>query len=200
MPSKIAHLVIGNGESRKPIKINLLKSRFTTFGCNAICRDYEIDHLICVDRRMVKEALNHKVKNIYTRQDWKKYFPGPDVQTVPDLPYQGDNRWDNPFHWGSGPYALLLSVTQQPTEVNLIGFDLYSETKNVNNLYKGTENYVDKHHRSIDPSYWIKQIAKIFELYPNINFYIYNKENWEIPNEWHFSNVFKKNILDLTTS
>ena len=198
--SKMEHLIIGNGESRKKINLNLLKNNFTTFGCNAICRDFEIDHLVCVDRRMVKEALAHKVQNIYTRQDWKKYFPGPDVQTVPDLPYKGDKRWDNPFHWGSGPYALLLSVTMNPQNCHLIGFDLYSETEKVNNVYKGTENYVDKHHRSIDPSYWIKQVARIFDLYPSIKFYIYNNNDWKIPKEWSFSNVFKKNILDLTSS
>src|SRR5210317_693501 len=141
------HLVIGNGESRKPIKINLLKNKFTTFGCNAVCRDYEIDHLVCVDRRMVKEALAYKVQNIYTRQDWKKYFPGPDVQTVPELPYKSDKRWDQPFHWGSGPYALLLSATMDPQHVHLIGFDLQSTTTTVNNIYKGTENYVDRNHR-----------------------------------------------------
>jgi len=194
------HLVIGNGESRKPVKLNLLKNNFTLFGCNAICRDYDVDHLVCVDRRMVKEALAYKIENIYTRQDWKKHFPGPDVQVVPDLPYKGDNRWDQPFHWGSGPYALLLSATMNPTECHLIGFDLQSTTSTVNNIYKGTENYVDKNHRPVDPRYWLKQNAKVFELFPDIQFTIYNREDWELPTEWKFKNVTKKIILDLTSN
>ena len=200
MNSKNNHLIIGNGESRKPIKINLLKNKFTLFGCNAICRDYEIDHLICVDRRMVKEALAYKIKNVYTRQDWKKYFPGPEVQVVPELPYQGDNRWDNPFHWGSGPYALLLSAIMEPNECHLVGFDLHSSTSTVNNIYKGTDNYVDKNHRPVDPKYWVQQNAKIYELFPNIKFVIYNTPEWELPENWKLPNVTKKQIKDLTYS
>lgn len=192
------HLVIGNGESRKPVKLNLLKNNFTLFGCNAICRDYEIDHLVCVDRRMVKEALAYKVKNIYTRNDWKRYFPSNDVRTVPELPYQGSNRWDEPFHWGSGPYALLLSATMDPAECHLIGFDLQSTTSTVNNIYKGTDNYVDKNHRPVDPRYWLKQNAKVFELFPNIQFTIYNTKDWELPKDWQFDNVTKKEIKYLT--
>ena len=194
------HLVIGNGESRKPVKLNLLKNNFTLFGCNAICRDYDVDHLVCVDRRMVKEALSYNVKNIYTRDDWKRYFPGPDVKIVPELPYEGNQRWDQPFHWGSGPYALLLSATMNPSECHLVGFDLQSTTSTVNNIYKGTDNYVDKNHRPVDPRYWLKQNAKVFELFPKIQFTIYNTSDWELPKDWHFNNVTKKEIKYLTHS
>lgn len=194
------HLVVGNGQSRATINLNLLKNKFTIIGCNAICRDYDIDHVVCVDRRMVKEALTQKVSNIYTREDWKRYFPGPDVQTVPNLPYQGNNRWDNPFHWGSGPYALLLSATMEPDECHIIGFDLHSTNSTVNNIYKGTDNYVDKNHRPVDPRYWLKQNAKVFELFPKIHFTIYNNEDWILPNEWQLDNVTKKEIKHLTYS
>ena len=60
-------LVIGNGESRTLVKVNELKD--TKVGCNAIIRDYIVDHLICVDQRMVDEVLKYNTK-IYTRADW----------------------------------------------------------------------------------------------------------------------------------
>ena len=46
---------IGNGESRTTINIDKLYG--PTVGCNAVHRDYYTDHLVCVDRRMVKEAI-----------------------------------------------------------------------------------------------------------------------------------------------
>ena len=49
-------LVIGNGESR--CDINLSEINTTKIGCNAIVRDFFVDHLVCVDRRMVDEANN----------------------------------------------------------------------------------------------------------------------------------------------
>ena len=51
-------LVIGNGESRKSLDISTLK--LPTVGCNAIFRDMKVDHLVCVDRRMIREALDHE--------------------------------------------------------------------------------------------------------------------------------------------
>ena len=195
-------LVIGNGESRKPINLNKIIGKYISYGCNAIIRDTKVDHLVCVDRRMVKEAIASAncPEKIYTRQDWKRYFTGDSVSPVPDLPYKGDKRWDDPFHWGSGPYALLLSAIHKHDQIDIIGFDLYSETKHVNNIYKGTQNYNPEQSRSVDPSYWIKQISKVFELFPQTNFNIYNTLDWNIPISWQFDNVTKKIISDLTNN
>ena len=80
--------VIGNGESRKAINLNNLPD--FKIGCNAVVRDYWVDHLICVDRRIVDEAAQKHADNfkfIYTREDW---LTGRDhiknLLTVPELP------------------------------------------------------------------------------------------------------------------
>ena len=66
-------LVIGNGESRKGLNLNTFDE--IKIGCNAIARDVTVDHLVCVDRRMVSEALENNFKNIiYTRHDWLGQF------------------------------------------------------------------------------------------------------------------------------
>lgn len=184
-------LVIGNGESRKLLNLNRTISNYTSYGCNAIVRDINVDYLVCVDRRMVKESLTSPncPNQIHTRQDWKRYFTGDVVAVVPNLPYKGDKRWDDPFHWGSGPYALLLAASHNHQDISMIGFDLYSETKHVNNVYKDTPNYNPKQHRAIDPSYWIKQVAKVFECFPNTQFKVYNKKDWSMPISWKLDNV-----------
>lgn len=184
-------LVIGNGESRKLLNLNRTIHNYTSYGCNAIIRDIKVDYLVCVDRRMVKESLTlpNCPEQIHTRQDWKRYFTGDVVTVVPELPYKGNNRWDDPFHWGSGPYALLLAAIHHHENISMIGFDLYSETKHINNVYKDTPNYNPKQHRAIDPSYWIKQVAKVFECFPNTQFKIYNKKDWSMPISWQMDNV-----------
>ena len=50
-------LVIGNGESRAELDVESFN--LPTVGCNAIFRDVKVDHLVCCDRRMVREAINH---------------------------------------------------------------------------------------------------------------------------------------------
>ena len=49
-------LVIGNGESRRGIDLEIYRTTHTLIGCNAIHRDLVVDHLICCDRRMGAEA------------------------------------------------------------------------------------------------------------------------------------------------
>lgn len=168
-------LVIGNGESRKGIDIGLYKG--TKIGCNAIYRDFSVDHLICCDKRMVIEAQSNGYKGtIYTRKDWLGQLKG--VELVPQLPYNGASRPDDPWHWGSGPYAVLLAARLSNGYVDMIGFDLHSDTPNINNVYKDTLNYDKSNKRAIDPSYWIYQIGKIIQHFPEVVFRNYNKNIW----------------------
>jgi hypothetical protein len=182
--------VFGNGESRTSINIDNLVG--TKVGCNAIYRDYNMDHLICVDRRMVQESLDNDANEhsyIYTREDWVGRFNATRVRSVPKLPYVGTQRWDEPFQWGSGPYAVLLAAKLcNDRTVHLIGFDLHSTTDTVNNVYKDTSNYDSSDKRAIDPRYWIHQIGMVFKYYTKINFILHH-DNFELPDSWKYSNV-----------
>jgi hypothetical protein len=185
-------IAIGNGESR--LKIDIDKLNCPKVGCNAIYRDYYTDYLVCVDKRMMKEVLIAQVNIkkdtlVYTRPDWYDQFKSFRVRELPDLPYKGDQRWDEPFQWGSGPYAVLIAAMYAKEKyVNLIGFDLHSNTETVNNVYKGTPNYDDADKRPVDPRYWIHQIGMVFNCFPKINFTIY-QDNWELPKAWNYPNV-----------
>ena len=186
---------IGNGESRANVNINNLYG--LKVGCNAIVRDYHVDCLVCVDRRMVKEALDIKFTNkILTRKDWLDRFNNPNVDAVPDLPYVGNQRVDEPFQWGSGPYAVL-QASLQSKKISLIGFDLYSVTKKINNIYKDTENYDPSNKDAIDPRYWIHQIGKVFECFTKNTYTVYQKADWRLPKAWEFPNVSVDNIDNL---
>ena len=191
-------LVIGNGESRKDIDISAFNE--TKVGCNAIVRDFFVNHLVCVDRRMVEEVLQFSsFDKIYTRQDWiNSYTSNKNVTTVPKLLEDGTKRWDEPFQWGSGPYAVLLSakLCKGPT-VRLVGFDLHSATNTVNNLYKDTSNYDPADKNAVDPKYWVHQISKVFEWFPQLHFKIYQKEDWILPNSWQKDNVSLDNLDNL---
>jgi hypothetical protein len=191
-------LVIGNGESRKDIDISAFNE--TKVGCNAIVRDFFVNHLVCVDRRMVEEVLQlSSFDKIYTRQDWiNSYTSNKNVTTVPKLLEDGTKRWDEPFQWGSGPYAVLLSakLCKGPT-VRLVGFDLHSATNTVNNLYKDTSNYDPADKNAVDPKYWVHQISKVFEWFPQLHFKIYQKEDWILPNSWQKDNVSLDNLDNL---
>ena len=198
--SKIA--VFGNGESRSALDIEHLRGEYTLIGCNAIHRDIIVDHLICCDRRMIEEATeNPLTKNttIYVREEqyhhFRKIKKNKKIQLLPDLPYQGDKRSDKPNHWGSGPYAILVAASMDPENIDLYGFDLFSKSDFVNNIY-GTplQSKKFKNDSAVDPSYWIYQISKLFVCFPKINFTVYNDHDWKMPLQWQQLNVKKLNL------
>lgn len=193
-------LVIGNGESRTGIDISVLEG--PKVGCNAIMRDYDVDYLVCVDQRMLNEAINRKVNQetlIYTRRNNLQAHSGKQfLRSVPDLPYQGMERWDDPIHWGSGPYAVLIGATySKEKEVRLLGFDLYSPTNKINNVYKDTVGYKEIDSAAVDPRYWIYQIGMILQCFPKVQFKIYQTENWTLPKSWAMKNVFLDKIENI---
>ena len=195
----ISMYVIGNGESRQDININELK--YTKIGCNAIHRDFKVDYLVCVDKPMLKEAVDAEYNfnsKIYTRKNhFTNYQNEKNIRMVPGLPYVGSERPDDPTHWGSGPYAVLLAANLTTTDIHLLGFDLYSQDNRVNNVYKDTANYSLAHKSAVDPRYWIYQIGKVFECFPDTQFVIHQIGNWQLPKAWKQSNVTVDTISSL---
>jgi hypothetical protein len=190
--------VIGNGESRK--NINLDRIDEIKIGCNAVFRDWQMDHLVCCDRKMVLEALhetNPDLTKIHTRAEYISMDSR--LSCVPDLPYESKLRQDQPIHWGSGPYAVLLA-TQLNTEnktINLLGFDLYGMGEHINNVYKDSHGYNRSSDRAVDPRYWIHQLSKIFEINAKMQFQLYVPDNFIKPKDWNHTNLTYQSLTKL---
>jgi hypothetical protein len=191
-------LLLGNGESRQGIDINLIN--MYKVGCNAIYRDFYVDELVCVDRRMVIEACENGYTNtVYTRPNWAKHFKSkyPNVTEVPKLPYEGTQRHDDPFHWGSGNFAQLVACNTHYKTIYVLGFDLYGSGEGQhyhNNIYKGTDNYNSVEHRAVDPRYWVIHFSKLAEIFYNKKFVILAPNDWKRPKGWAFNNIEKISI------
>jgi hypothetical protein len=105
------------------------------------------------------------------------------VKKVPDLPYEGDKRQDDPFHWGTGQFAALVGMSFKPKAIFLIGMDLWglgkeNKPENVNNIYKGSKGYTYIK-RPVDPR--------------DCRWIVVNEENWKMPEEWQkHKNVFQE--------
>ena len=173
-------IVIGNGESRTGINLDNIHD--IKIGCNAIHRDFHVDHLVCVDAGTYKEA---QAANLSNTVLWNR-------DTLPQVP-EGNQRADSPQHWGSGAYAVLLA-TQLSSDIKLLGFDLYSSNKLVNNIYKGTRHYDAANKSAVDPKYWIYQVSRILAANTDKYFTVYNKAGWQLPDSWRLANVEFKTL------
>jgi hypothetical protein len=74
--------------------------------------------------------------------------------------------------WSAGPIAVRIAIEKEnPTDVFLIGFDMGSNDGMVNNIYKGTSNYVTQDAPETFAGNWIQQHAKNFADFPNVKFW-----------------------------
>ena len=157
--------VIGNGISRKNIKLKHLKKLGTTYGCNALYRDFTPDFLVSVDTKMIKEIIdsgyNEKNQvwvniNSFTKKLKKINFLKPNLG------------------WSSGPSALFLASKNNHEKIYILGFDYTGigiQKKFVNNVYTGTKNYKDPENKAIYYGNWVKQTATIIRDNPEIKYY-----------------------------
>lgn len=193
--------VIGNGESRLKLDLSPLKKIGLTIGCNALHRDFQPDILSCCDQRMVVEAKDTFKNPIYTRPNWAQQLS---VMTYPDLPYKGDKREDDPWHWNSGPHAINIAckssragwVGQRSNLIFLLGFDLNPNDK-MNNVYKDTKNYKSSTDRPVDDSYWNYQLNRLFQCYPKCSFVWVVPGSYKTPKIWLDNpNFFRETIVN----
>ena len=156
--------VLGNGVSRQPINLELLKTKGTIYGCNALYREFSPDYLVAVDPRMVKEINNagYQLKNkVYTNQNiiYKSYK---------NFKYFEPNRG-----WSSGPSALWLASLNNHKTIYMLGFDYKGIAgKNlVNNIYADTPNYKRSHEAATFHGNWLRQTQTVLRENKNIQFY-----------------------------
>lgn len=190
--------VIGNGESRSSVDLEACKKRGLTVGCNAIVRDFNPHIVSAADQRMVEHVKSHDYQGkIYTRPDWNIKLL---VDEYPDLPYKGDKREDNPWHWNSGPHAVNIACVSKHSGwfgkmtnlVFLLGFDM-TQNHTPNNIYKDTQGYDNK---VVDPKYWHHQLNQLFKHYSDKTFVWIALDDYVCPAQWYDNGNFFRESVD----
>ena len=229
----VKHIVYGNGESRP--KDNIIGGEWaTTWGCNAIFRDFTVDNLVSVDYAMQQEIYEseYALKNKCWFTDWEILPAGFDphlvminndgpVYETPQLNrkscvVQGKTidsvqrvmeeiliynpqldkddlrkklekdigmyiTWvdeyndqvvniDYPKGWSAGNTALYLACKYGADEVYMVGFDGSNYAEPINNIYKGTRNYLDADSRGYNTINWDNQFKLVKRDFPNVKF------------------------------
>ncbi len=225
------HIVYGNGESRREVRYN---EWTTTWGCNAIYRDFTVDNLVSVDYNMQQEIYESGyVKNNKCHfADWDILPPefgyeslimgwgDGGVHQTTEMPEQrgcvvqgktkesveenikeimaqnphadendlrikmsynvglfithlGEDMVNDigyPKGWSTGNTAIHLACQQGAKELYMVGFDGNEFDKPINNMYKGTKNYVSESAKGFNPIIWNNQFNTIVKEFPNVMF------------------------------
>ena len=78
---------------------------------------------------------------------------------------------DYPRGWSAGNTALYLACKFGAEEVYMCGFDGSNYAEPINNIYKGSKNYLPADSRGLNTINWDNQFRMIELEYPNVKFY-----------------------------
>lgn len=176
--------VIGNGHSRSVFNLDDLIGKGTTYGCNLLTFDHDLDNVIACDRQMVVNLISQGVdkrSNLYTRARWLNLIAAPEVKPLPNPVENPTVRFDKELHWNSGVHAINLAAHDGADVVVMIGFDLWPREDGRNNIYQDQPGYSDK---PIDPSHWIYQMTVLLRKFPDVSFVQIQPDSWKDPEEW----------------
>ena len=98
---------------------------------------------------------------------------------------------DFPVGWSAGCTALHLACKNGDVdEIYILGFDLSSYDEDLNNLYKGTENYLPVTAKGFSTVNWMNQMATVFNEFGDKQFYWVDRQFDE--------KLYFDNVKDLT--
>ena len=81
------------------------------------------------------------------------------------------NDIDYPKGWAAGNTALHLACQEGAEEIYMLGFDGSDYSKPINNVYKGSKNYLPEDSRGFNTISWDNQFKMIQRDFPNVKFY-----------------------------
>jgi len=151
--------VLGNGVSRRDIKIETLQAVAPVYGCNALYRTHTPSVLVATDQPIAEAIQSSGYSQqhcFYTRR------PRPDsgANAVPP----------KYFGFSSGPIAVSLAAATNRSPVYLLGFDMGPHLGQFNNVYADTEFYKPHHATPTFTGNWARQLVSVMHDYADIEF------------------------------
>lgn len=190
--------VLGNGESRRGIRIADLKKHGTVFACNAVYRTEEPDYLIAVDPKMILEIAETDYPK--THEVWTNY----NHQYSKNENAKNHIKWFQPsLGWSSGPTALKMAADKKFSMIYILGFDYQGHVKDAknkrygfNNVFKDTRNYKKSTDEATYHGNWLNQTKRVLTDYPQIQFRRVVRKDAFKPHDLEFSANFKHLDID----
>lgn len=174
--------ILGNGVSRKHFDLQQLHNIATTYGCNAIYRDFSPDYLISMDEYMVKEIISnngHTRSKFYTQRHNSPIF-NKHKDAVKHTNFIVNDKWNG----DSGTGALRVACSHNYKRIYMIGFDY--GTDYTDNVYYGTTNYLPKPITTTNVTMirsFESRLRHWCQTYPNIEIIRLNNNGYKMMNK-----------------
>ena len=174
--------VLGNGVSRQAVDLELLRPLGKIYGCNALYRDFTPDVLVATDKPIATEIQNSGYSTKH------KFYTRKPIDNLGALKVPHEY-----YGYSSGPIATGIAAIDQHRLIYMIGFDMGPVNNRFNNIYADTDFYRKSDATPVFTGNWTKQIRKIAEDFPKIQFVrVHGKTTADVA---EFANI--KNLKNL---
>lgn len=199
-------VVIGNGESRKTFRHDLLKGHrggllgsmaCQTYGCNALSREFKPDFLVATGKGMVDEIANStEFYEIPFADENIVYASATSCLENPGKFHLVPNN----IRMNAGCIALYLAAFDKHKNIYMIGFDGQNGGEGYNNnLYAGTPHYNPQQHL-ISSVKWERNMCQIFGAYPDTSFTLVDNNPARYPDDFNwYKNLRKISYREFTS-
>jgi len=181
--------IIGNGTSRLEFDLDTLREKGTSFGCNALYREWIPDFLVAIDDKITEE-INHAIENgILTRQ---QFIAPPWTECYEPAEYNPRQPRSN-----AGMNAMIEAIRRDKTQLICFGFDFMAKDPSqcTSNVFEGTNAYGPETHASREDSInRIKYMNWFAHQHEDVTFVFVFPDNFELNKKY----VTASNISTIT--
>ena len=76
-----------------------------------------------------------------------------------------------PRDWCAGAKLYVFIMSRGNENVYMLGFDLSEHDEPINNIYKGTDNYLSEESKGFNTDNWTTQLIQTFKDFPDTQFH-----------------------------
>jgi len=129
--------IIGNGASRANFNLDMLRPHGTTYGCNALYRDFHPDWLVSIDNGMIEEISSQKEFPL------SRFIEPVEEEKWEPVELYGLPEGSNTPRSNAGMNAMIEAIRHGHNQLIMIGFDFIvaNEEIGTSNVYDGTRCY-----------------------------------------------------------
>jgi len=139
-----------------------LRKLGSTYGCNALYREFAPDALVAVDVKMVNEIISAG----YNKEHEVWSNPNKGIVSKDHL-----NLFNPHKGWSSGPTALWLACSRGHKDVYILGFDYQGVGGKLNNVYADTFNYKKSSDVATFYGNWLNQTERVVQEFRSTRFH-----------------------------
>ena len=161
--------VLGNGKTRLQVDPAHLKNVGGLYVCNRAALEMPYDVCVAVDKE-ISLLLQQAGHTVHTRSNALLTEHAVQIQKNAG--------------WSSGPVAATIAAQNGHAYIFLIGMDLISDTKQLNNIYADTKHYKTHDSAATPHSNWVSQMDAIVTEYSSQRFIHVNPLCGYTPEQW----------------